>query len=239
MLYGMIYLMIPSHDTPRHAASPSDKAPDIARYTMPVAEAVVAFRDEGLSVTDRTIQRYCHSGKLRAIRVDPDTRQPTDKDAYVFLIDPSSIPERISQIREKQEFARTTVVATDRDESRNDAAGRDRSGQDAAASEQPGGANDGEVEALRNEVQSLKIDKAVRDQMIEQMKEDRASLLGQLESHVQTMVEQGKTIGQLETRLQILAPDAVRDGRSPKEPGAVDDGEAPSVENRSDEHFRI
>ncbi len=72
-----------------------------------------------MSITDRTIQRYCHSGNLRAILVDPDTRQITDENNYIFLIDPTSIPERVAQLREKQEFVSPTVVASRRDWSRH------------------------------------------------------------------------------------------------------------------------
>ena len=80
-----------------------------------------------MSITDRTIQRYCHSGKLRAFCVDPDTRQVTDKDNYIFLIDPTSIPERVAQLREKQEFVSPTVVASSRDMARPVATGHDMS----------------------------------------------------------------------------------------------------------------
>ena len=65
-----------------------------------------------------------------------------------------------------------------------------------------------ENEQLRTKVHSLEIDKAVRDQMVQQMREDRKQLLGQLETHVQTMIEQGRTIGKLETRLALALPEA-------------------------------
>lgn len=165
-----------------------------------------------MSVTDRTIQRYCHNGKLRALRVDPDTRQPTDRDNYLFLIDPSSIPERIAQLREKQEFVSPTVVATSHDLTRPDVKGRDtsRSVESAAAVSDDGnqtreGAN--EIAKLKEQVMSLEIDKRVRDGLLDQMKNDRKELLSQLQGHVETMTKQGREIGRLETRLELSAPE--------------------------------
>ncbi len=107
--------MNPPFDPPRQIATQYGNPvsqPDISKYTYSVADTVIAFRKASMSITERTIQRYCHRGKLRAVLVDPDTRQLTDKDNYIFLIDPTSIPERVAQLREKQEFVSPTVVAS-------------------------------------------------------------------------------------------------------------------------------
>jgi len=150
-----------------------------------------------MSITERTVQRYCHSGKLRAVRVDPDTRQLTDKDNYLFLIDPASIPERVAQLREKQEFVSPTIVAT----------GHDKSEPVAPVGEQENEqAHSEELKNLNEKVMSLEIDKRVRDGLLDQMKEDRKELLSQLQSHVETMTGQSRMIGQLETRLELAAP---------------------------------
>ena len=74
----------------RQIATPIDNGleqEEISKFTYSVADAVLAFHEASMSITDRTVQRYCQSGKLRAVRVDPDTRQLTDKDNYLFLID--------------------------------------------------------------------------------------------------------------------------------------------------------
>lgn len=165
-----------------------------------------------MSVTDRTIQRYCHNGKLRALRVDPDTRQPTDRDNYLFLIDPSSIPERIAQLREKQEFVSPTVVATSHDLTRRVVKGRDTSPPVEPVAAVLGDGNPVEKEAseiakLKEQVMSLEIDKRVRDGLLDQMKNDRKELLSQLQGHVETMTKQGREIGRLETRLELSAPE--------------------------------
>ena len=122
--------MFTLNDRPRQIAASSDgelEQQDINKYTYSVADAVLAFHEASMSITDRTIQRYCHSGKLRAICVDPDSRQLTDTDNYLFLIDPTSIPERVAQLREKQEFVSPTVVATNHDMTRHDANGHEKS----------------------------------------------------------------------------------------------------------------
>ena len=60
-----------------------------------------------------------HASKLRALRINPDTRQLAEDGYYVFVIDPSSIPDRIAQLREKQEFSSPTVTSTIADETRH------------------------------------------------------------------------------------------------------------------------
>ncbi len=197
---------------------------DISKYTFSVADAVLAFKTATMSVTERTIQRYCHSGKLRALRVDPDTRQPTDADNYLFLIDPTSIPERIALLREKQEFVSPTVVATSRDATRQHATRRDVSESVAPAKDldhQEKSENEAteETARLQEKIMSLEIDKRVRDGLLEQMKEDRKELLGQLQKHVETMTNQSRQIGQLEVRLELSAPQMGREKNlSPEKP---------------------
>lgn len=164
-----------------------------------------------MSITERTVQRYCQSGKVRALKVDPDTRQPTDKDNYLFLIDPSSIPERVAQLREKQEFVSPTVVASSRDTTRQVATSHDMSEHVAPVEETPktdtqSREEQEEVRKLKEELMSLEIDKRVRDGLLDQMKQDRKDLLSQLQHHVETMTNQSRVIGQLETRLELSAP---------------------------------
>ena len=207
-------LMFTLNDRPRQIAASSDNEPeqqDTNKYTYSVADAVLAFREASMSITDRTIQRYCHSGKLRAIRVNPDSRQPTDTDNYLFLIDPTSIPERVAQLREKQEFVSPTVVVTSPDLTRHDANGHDVSEPVAAEPKAPNVEksspdNTEELDQLREKVMSLEIDKRVRDGLLDQMKNDRKELLSQLQTHVETMTNQSRKIGQLETRLELSAP---------------------------------
>ncbi len=206
--------MFTPNDPPRQIAAPPGNQidqPDINKYTYSVADAVLAFREASMSITDRTIQRYCQSGKLRALRVDPDTRQPTDKDNYLFLIDPTSIPERVAQLREKQEFVSPTVIAASRDMTRPVATGHDLSEpvaevEDTQKTGKQTQEEADELKQLREKVMSLEIDKRVRDGLLDQMKDDRKELLSQLQNHVETLTSQSRVIGQLETRLELSAP---------------------------------
>ncbi len=172
-----------------------------------------------MSITDRTIQRYCHNCKLRTIRVDPETRQPTTRENYIFLIDPTSIPERIAQLREKQEFVNPTVVAASRDVTRTVATGHDMSEPVApvveeAETEKSPKEKTADLEQLSEKIMTLEIDKRVRDGLIGQLKDDRKELLAQLQNYVETITTQSRMIGQLETRLELSAPQphpAIRD----------------------------
>ena len=208
------------------------------RYTLSVAEAVEIFRTEGLSLTDRTIQRYCQTGKLSALRVDPDTRLLTKSDKYVFVIDPASIPKRISQIREKQEFANPTVVATRREETRLDAKSRDNSRHDVADAN-PGMESE-QVAKLQELINSLQIDKAVRDGLIKQLQDDRQNLFTQLEAHVRTMNEQSRLIGSLEAKLELSAPaPPTTSPEAETREGTVNSQEPAGVENFERRNYEI
>ena len=208
------FIMNSQFDPMRQIATQSDSPivqSDITKYTHSVADAVVAFREASMSITDRTVQRYCHNGKLRALCVDPDTRQPTDKDNYIFLIDPASIPERVAQLREKQEFVSPTVVTSSHDIARPVATGHDKPELVAPVEEMPKAeskSSEGaeELTQLREKVMSLEIDKRVRDGLLDQMKYDRKELLEQLQGHVNNLTRQSREIGQLETRLELAAP---------------------------------
>jgi len=203
-----------SFEKPQSIATPPDSVtnqPDISKYTHSVADAVTAFRDASMSITDRTIQRYCHNGKLRTLRVDPETRQPTTRDNYIFLIDPTSIPERIAQLREKQEFVNPTVVAASRDVTRTVATGHDMSEPvapviDEVETEKASKEKTADLEQLNEKIMTLEIDKRVRDGLIGQLKDDRKELLAQLHNYVETITTQSRMIGQLETRLELSAP---------------------------------
>lgn len=178
--------------------------PDPVQYTLTVAEALQVFLDNGCSTTERTIQRYCHSGKLDAMRVNPDSREVTEKEAYIFLINPISVSKRISIAKEQQEFSRPTVVAASHDMARHDVTAPDN---DAATSDTVGHKTDQmnseEIETLKQKVHSLEIDKAVRDKMIEHYKEDRKVWHEQAKDFVNTISYQSRELGSLEAKLTL------------------------------------
>ena len=164
---------------------------DTSRYTMTVAEAVIEFENYGCPITDRTVQRYCQAGKLRVIRVEPDTRQLTERDPYMFLIDPASVRERIAilvemrETRSQQESEQPDQVERKHNQEHSDP---------------------DEIAELKEKIMALEIDKRVRDQRIKQLNEDRELWFDQMGNFVDKVSEQSEKIGMLKAQLQLSAP---------------------------------
>jgi chromosome segregation ATPase len=95
----------------------------------------------------------------------------------------------------------TRLVATSHDMSEGDAPFEEKVKTESQSNEDAD-----ELKQLREQVMSLEIDKRVRDGLLDQMKNDRKELLGQLQGHVETLTKQSREIGQLETRLELSAP---------------------------------
>ena len=173
---------------------------DMSRYTLTVDQVAKQFDDANLAVSESTVQRYCSSGKLDCIKIDPDTRQPTEKNAYTFLIDPTSLTKRMEKLREKREFIRTTVDPSAPDTPRHDETSRDEARHDA--SEDLSRVNELEHDNLKLQQENLQleIDKKGKEYFINQLIKERKETVIQL-------TEQSRQIGVLETRLtQIEAP---------------------------------
>ena len=164
---------------------------DTSRYTMTVAEAVIEFENYGCPITDRTVQRYCQAGKLRVIRVEPDTRQLTERDPYMFLIDPASVRERVAilvemrETRSQQETEQPAQVEPKQNQEDSDP---------------------NEISELKEQILALEIDKRVRDQRIKQLNEDRELWFDQMGNFVDKVSEQSEQIGMLKAQLQLSAP---------------------------------
>ena len=172
---------------------------DTSRFTLTVDQVAEQFATAGLPISQRTVQRYCSSGKIDCIRIDPDSRLPTEKNAYTFLIDPASLTKRMEELRERREFLSPTGDASAPDTPRHDGTRRDETRRDASE-------NPGRIDELQRENFQLKIDKAAKEQFINQLVAERKEAIAQL-------TEQSRQIGVLETRLQqIEAPrERVRD----------------------------
>jgi len=189
------------HDHSRHVASTHSPVAstepvvatdhDTSRYTMTVAEAVIEFENYGCPITDRTVQRYCQAGKLRVVRVEPDTRQLTERDPYMFLIDPASVRERVAilvemrETRSQQEPEQPIKIEPKHNEEHSDP---------------------DEIAELKEKIMALEIDKRVRDQRIKQLNEDRELWFDQMGNFVDKVSEQSEQIGMLKARLQLSAP---------------------------------
>ena len=210
------YMDDSTDDMPGHVATGREETRqgrDTSRFTLTVDQVAEQFATAGLPITQRTVQRYCSSGKIDCIRIDPDTRLPTEKNAYTFLIDPASLSKRMEELRERREFVTPTGDASPGDTSRHDAPGRDETRHDEPE-------NPSRIEELEEENLQLKIDKAGKEQFIKHLVNERKQTVGQL-------TEQGRQIGILQTRLQQI--------EAPKEP--VRDAEPAQTEGEGDNLF--
>ena len=186
---------------------------DLTRYSMMVAEAVAEFERQDLPTSERSVQRWCSDGRLSCIRIDPDTRQPTDKQNFVYLIDPASIPDRIRQLRERADFSggkagvtshdMSEHVGTRHDETRLSASSRDTDKNEGAEELQK--ANE-RIAELERENHTLTIDKGVRDGLVQQLREDREKFFAQMERFTDQLTGAHRTIGKLESELLSLQP---------------------------------
>src|SRR5665213_3313663 len=91
------------NDMPRPAATNDD-----SDFTLPIEEVAKRYEQAGHSRTIRTLQRYCKSGHLDALK------KPTLL-GDMYLVTLQSVERHLAQI---EEMERTTVVATGRDQPR-------------------------------------------------------------------------------------------------------------------------
>ncbi len=163
-------------DTPRSDAPEREETRhgrDTSRYTLTVDQVAEQFAEAGLPISQRTVQRYCSSGKIDCIRIDPDSRLPTEKNGYTFLIDPASLTKRMEELRERREFVSPTGETSAPDTPRHDGTRRDETRHDAF--EDPS-----RIEELQQENLQLKIDKAGKEQFINQLVAERKEAIAQL-----------------------------------------------------------
>jgi hypothetical protein len=92
------------NDMPRPVATN-----DASDFALPVEEVAKRYEHAGHPRTIRTLQRYCKSGHLDALK------KPTLL-GDMYLVTPQSVERHLAQI---EEMERTTVVATGRDEPRS------------------------------------------------------------------------------------------------------------------------
>src|SRR5665213_1021618 len=92
------------NDTPRPVATNDD-----SDFTLPIEEVAKRYEQAGHPRTIRTLQRYCKSGQLAALK------KPTLL-GDMYVVTPQSVERHLAQI---EEMERTTVVATGRDEPRS------------------------------------------------------------------------------------------------------------------------
>ncbi len=173
------------NDTSRDDAAERDQA----CHTLSAEETSAIFADAGVPRSIRTVQRYCKKEHLDCITIDTEISE-------TYLIDRNSVDRRIKELQQLDRILRSTGDATSREETRHDAAGHGTSRHDGSED------TTGKIAELEQENLQLKIDRAAKEQVINQLVIER-------KEHVAQMTEQGRQIGVLETRLkQIEAPRA-------------------------------
>ncbi len=172
-----------TNDTTRNGATERDQA----RHTLSAEETSVLFAEAGVPRSIRTVQRYCKKGHLDCITIDTEISEK-------YLIDRNSVERRIKELQQLDRILRSTGDATSREETRHDAA-------EHATPRHDGSENTtGKIAELEQENLQLTIDRAAKEQVINQLVKER-------KEHVVQMTEQGRQIGILETHLkQIEAP---------------------------------
>ncbi len=160
-------------DNDRHSPTRSDK------HTLNTAEVVRRFEDAGLPRSQRSIERYCKSGKLDCFS-DPDESR--------YYATPGSVDRLIGQLRELQARHGTAV-------------GHRPTAENGPQNQRVQGEGDGnQTKKLEDEVLNLQIDNRAKEQVIVHLKD-------QMQQDRQLLVEQSRQIGVLETEVrQLQAP---------------------------------
>ena len=166
----------------------SRQQPDMSGYTITADEASLLFRDAGVARSPRTVIRYCMQKHLDCIKVDTDRNEK-------YLIAHDSVQARIQEL---QQMVTTSHVASQPDISRHDETQRDTARHDQTDQEERKKL-EAEIEVLKRENFDLKITNRVKDQFLEQTREERNNLL-------QQAMDYSRRIGELETKLLQLAP---------------------------------
>ena len=212
---------------------------------MTVADAVDEFNRNNCSVVERTIQRYCQSGKLDAIKVDPETRQPTDHEPTMFLIDAATVATRIRQLQQNQNLRRPTVNATGRVHGANShdtdatAPRPDATPKSAGNGEGELAEKEKEIEKLKNQVFQLQVDKEVRSQMVDQLKSQLTEKDRYIEKQTERMFEIGQQLGEANAKLQLSGGGNVSTAPDPAAEQLMDQRNEREGDNTQEENLNF
>lgn len=195
---------------------------DFDRLTMTVEEARKEFELAGLNVPhERTIQRKCDRGRLRAVKVDPLTGQPTDREPSQWMIDPAGVASIISDV--KKSLPVQGPSPSDKQTTSPDNAATRPGGAQARRDDvggHVGGADEDEIQRLKAQIHSLEIDKGIRDALLKKADEREIELIRRLDVIVDKSVDQAREIGRLEEHIKLALPQPEHDGGAGGNPQA-------------------
>ena len=185
--FGNIPNAAESFRTLRHDAERKEN------HTLTVREVARMFETAGVARTERSIINWCQPNKTGVARLDCYF-DPNDRKYYVTpqSVELAIAEEKAKAAKHRQEISEPVGNIPNAPESRPTAA-------------PPNGSSEkdlGQVKALEQELMDLKIVNRGKDYYIEQLREEREGLLGQL-------ISASHKVGALETRLlQLGAPTA-------------------------------
>lgn len=190
-------LELPQRDMSRHDAPEHDAS----RHTVTIKQASDLFSEYGVPRSARSVQRFCELGNLDCIRVKGEKTER-------YFVDPDSVERYAQELKQLENISQLGGEVL-----RHDASQRDTSRQTApqeiplsrVAVAIPEPRADEEIvtlktrlSALQKENRTLKIDRAVKEQIMGQMADERSAWHEQL-------IAQSREMGRLEMQLQQLS----------------------------------
>jgi hypothetical protein len=163
----------------RHVQTGDETGLDTPRFSLTIEEASQLFAGAGVPRSPRTITRFCQLGDLECLRVE------TEKN-FKWLIDKNSVEKRITELQQAINFTRKSYQDTSSYVETNNETQPDMSRHDELHVFET--RSDEELEELRRqreeletEVMHLHIDRAAKEQVINQMVNERREFMTQMQ----------------------------------------------------------
>jgi hypothetical protein len=156
-------------------------------HTLTVRETARMFETAGVARTERSIINWCQPNRQGIARLD-SYYDPNERKYYIT---PQSVETAIQEeIQRAKPSPQVPAV---------EAFGSDVEPVKHSLTTTTKAANEGKVQELEREVMDLKIANRGKDYLIDQLKDERAGFFEKL-------LSASRTVGQLETKLQIEGP---------------------------------
>jgi hypothetical protein len=161
-------------------------------HTLTVREAARMFEAAGVARTERSLVNWCQRdaqgfGKLDAY-YDTNERR--------YFITPQSVEAAIAE-----EKAKATKTGHEASETSGSVPNSPEKGQEETHSEPTRSEDTGRLKSLEQEILDLRIMNKGKDYFIDQLKEERKSLVAEQHTYVERLVSVSQQIGELKTKL--------------------------------------
>jgi hypothetical protein len=168
---------------------------DTSRFRLTIEEASQLFADAGVPRSPRTITRFCQLGDLDCLRVE------TEKN-FKWLIDRSSAEKRITELQQainftKKPYQDTSSYVETNNETQPDMSRHDELPVYHTQDEKENEELRRQREELETEVMHLRIDRAAKEQVINQMVAERQEWMSQMQ-------DMSYRLGQATMKIEML-----------------------------------